>query len=307
MNACATRRVRGVAIPETALVVGLFLMILYGVVEYAIIGYEQVSADGATFIGAHDTVARFGGPTSANNSYTQTVVRALFSGLRQATVTSVPNNGSYETDISYPSPPGGLAGLLPSSLDTVSRTIEPSRSVANPNTPVGTCATGAIALANGQTAAVTGGAVNLLQGAVGSTGGLFSLGQASGQTVVNLSGSSVLTRVALLQNVQTQLQATTLLLSALSALNVGGLLTPVSATLRPLLDQALTGTLTQGAVTAASSSLSGVLGLLGALIPGLTGALNPLLGGPGGGALMTLSNSVAAVTALDAAAPTVCP
>lgn len=44
---------RGTALPETALTIGLALLLVLGAAQMAIIGYTQISADGAAFIAAH--------------------------------------------------------------------------------------------------------------------------------------------------------------------------------------------------------------------------------------------------------------
>lgn len=43
----------GAALPETALILSLSLILLFGASQMAIIGYTQASADGASFVGAH--------------------------------------------------------------------------------------------------------------------------------------------------------------------------------------------------------------------------------------------------------------
>ncbi len=48
-------RARGAALPETALVLTLMLALLMGGLRTAIVGYEQISADGAAFYHAHQT------------------------------------------------------------------------------------------------------------------------------------------------------------------------------------------------------------------------------------------------------------
>lgn len=47
-------RTRGTALPETALTMGLALLIVLGAAQMAIIGYTQISADGAAFVAAHE-------------------------------------------------------------------------------------------------------------------------------------------------------------------------------------------------------------------------------------------------------------
>ncbi|MEA2663761.1 MAG: hypothetical protein QOI11_705 [Candidatus Eremiobacteraeota bacterium] len=47
---------RGAALPETVVVLGLSLTLLYGTFELGLIGYTQLSADGAAFVAAHAAV-----------------------------------------------------------------------------------------------------------------------------------------------------------------------------------------------------------------------------------------------------------
>jgi hypothetical protein len=47
-------RTRGTALPETALTIGLSLLLVLGAAQMAIIGYTQISADGAAFVAAHE-------------------------------------------------------------------------------------------------------------------------------------------------------------------------------------------------------------------------------------------------------------
>ncbi len=49
------RRQRGAALPETALVLTLVLMVVIGAIRVALVGYQQVSVDGAAFFNAHQT------------------------------------------------------------------------------------------------------------------------------------------------------------------------------------------------------------------------------------------------------------
>ena len=46
---------RGTALPETAMVIGIALVIMLGAVQTTVIGFSQVSADGAAFVAAHTT------------------------------------------------------------------------------------------------------------------------------------------------------------------------------------------------------------------------------------------------------------
>ena len=53
---------RGVALPETALMMGLFFLLLFGSINMALLGFSQMEADGATYIAARAAVAN---PSSA--------------------------------------------------------------------------------------------------------------------------------------------------------------------------------------------------------------------------------------------------
>lgn len=65
---------RGTALPETALTIGLALLLVLGAAQMAIIGYTQISADGAAFIAAHTQVQN----PSANG---ETVAHSVFSNV----------------------------------------------------------------------------------------------------------------------------------------------------------------------------------------------------------------------------------
>ena len=45
-------RSRGNAVPETAMTMGLVLLVLLGLVKLTLVGYEQSEADGAAFVAA---------------------------------------------------------------------------------------------------------------------------------------------------------------------------------------------------------------------------------------------------------------
>ncbi|HZO95174.1 MAG TPA: hypothetical protein VFB22_15620 [Candidatus Baltobacteraceae bacterium] len=47
-------RVRGSALPETAVCIGVALTLLFGALEFALLGYDQVNADGAAWLAAHE-------------------------------------------------------------------------------------------------------------------------------------------------------------------------------------------------------------------------------------------------------------
>lgn len=65
---------RGTALPETALTIGLALLLVLGAAQMAIIGYTQISADGAAFVAAHTEAQN----STANGVNTATGVFSQF-------------------------------------------------------------------------------------------------------------------------------------------------------------------------------------------------------------------------------------
>jgi hypothetical protein len=72
---------RGAAMPETVIVLGLSLTLLFGTFELGLIGYTQLSADGAAFVAAHasvlgnDPVAAIASPFPIANGANVTVTQ----------------------------------------------------------------------------------------------------------------------------------------------------------------------------------------------------------------------------------------
>ena len=58
---------RGSALPETALVLTLMLSLIVGALRIALVGYQQVAADGAAFYHAHQTGIAGTYPDNAQN------------------------------------------------------------------------------------------------------------------------------------------------------------------------------------------------------------------------------------------------
>src|SRR5271165_5015655 len=61
--------IRGAALVETALVVGVVLVMVLGAVQIGVIGYLQMTADAASFVNAHQNVVGVssGSPASATS------------------------------------------------------------------------------------------------------------------------------------------------------------------------------------------------------------------------------------------------
>lgn len=68
------RSTRGTALPETALTIGLALLLVLGAAQMTLIGYTQISADGAAFVAAHTQAQN----PSANGQTTATSVFSNF-------------------------------------------------------------------------------------------------------------------------------------------------------------------------------------------------------------------------------------
>jgi hypothetical protein len=117
---------RGNALPETALVVSLALLLLLGAVQQAILGFDQIAADGASFMGAEKSVQLRGG--SASLADAQAVVAALFPKVTQSDVTiaqSTSGQALFETDVSEQVSTFHVPGMqMPSSITIQSRDVE---------------------------------------------------------------------------------------------------------------------------------------------------------------------------------------
>lgn len=84
---------RGAALPETALVLGLSLVLMLGAVQSTILGYSQVSADGAAFVAAHSTAIN----SSASGS---SVVASVFPNFSPDSVNVSAGTGTQQATIS---------------------------------------------------------------------------------------------------------------------------------------------------------------------------------------------------------------
>jgi hypothetical protein len=99
-----TARVRGNALPETALVMALVLLLLSAAIQTAMAAYVQVSADGAAFASAHSTVQHYGAPNAATDptvtTLAQTIAHSIFSHIKTTDVAvKNPDNASLETTV----------------------------------------------------------------------------------------------------------------------------------------------------------------------------------------------------------------
>ena len=236
----------------------LLLLVVYGIVEIALAAFYQISADGASFVGAQ----KFGRPCGCDSSLTsaRTIATSIFSHVGSANVgvaTPGPSSTSsavFEANVSHRIGTIGVPGFA-SSLAINSRTIEPGVGSTTSLGPINFCskASGsspAFSLAN----TVNGGAPGVAPIVNESTG------------AVNLSAMTA--HVADLQNVSSGLSSVTAGLNQLNSvlaqvaaiplvgsLVQGVLNTALSAT-QPVLNAALAGTSSGASIAALTSSLN---------------------------------------------------
>jgi hypothetical protein len=104
---------RGSVLPETALMLSVALLIVLGSAQVAIIGYSQVSADGAAFVAAHARSVN----TSVNVT---TAVATAFPQLAPSSVTATPGAGLLQQGVVTKSVGGFL--LLPGAASSYALT-----------------------------------------------------------------------------------------------------------------------------------------------------------------------------------------
>ncbi|HET7815142.1 MAG TPA: TadE family protein [Candidatus Baltobacteraceae bacterium] len=88
-----TRFSRGAALVETALSVSLVLMLVLGTAQMALIGYNQISADGAAFIASHTAAAD---PSASPDA----VAHSVFNNIPASAVTPSPASGMAQYSVS---------------------------------------------------------------------------------------------------------------------------------------------------------------------------------------------------------------
>jgi hypothetical protein len=121
---------RGAALPETALVLTLLLMVVIGAIRVSVIGYQQVSADGAAFFNAHETGLKQTYPGIATQLDPQAATENVFprNATGDTTITpqtyappsvTLPNYGFDQTNNRH----GGASLIQPlQTISTVTRT-----------------------------------------------------------------------------------------------------------------------------------------------------------------------------------------
>lgn len=121
---------RGNALPETVLVIGLFSLVMFGAVNMAILGYNQVEADGVTYVAARAAAAH---PTNAPSAVASALA-GVFPNVQPSALTiEGPTNGMVQVVYQGTSPGLTLLGGNTGSFNVFSRDAEASFSTT-PNT-----------------------------------------------------------------------------------------------------------------------------------------------------------------------------
>ena len=123
------KRQRGVALPETALMIGLALLLILGAAQLAILSVTQLSADGGAFVAAHMLAEE---PTSSPLATVQGIFPGIKAGnlsasnagpnLEQATVTTSAGGFSLPGFPSSFSITGSDLEIAPASVDAAAQT-----------------------------------------------------------------------------------------------------------------------------------------------------------------------------------------
>ncbi len=115
---------RGVAIPETALMIGFTMLVLFAAVRLALVAYLQTQTDGSAYIAAHTVGQNPQSSLAADQTYAAKVVQSVFphvaaSGLGLATTAGTVSGSAVQTADGLPLPGA------PSTIALTSHTIEP--------------------------------------------------------------------------------------------------------------------------------------------------------------------------------------
>ncbi len=95
---------RGAALPETALVLTIMLSLIVGALRIALVGYEQVAADGAAFYHAHQTGIKGTYPDNATGLDPDDATHKAFGQSQTATIASstyMPPKANVDTSYGF--------------------------------------------------------------------------------------------------------------------------------------------------------------------------------------------------------------
>ncbi len=274
---------RANAVPETALVIALVLLVLFGAVQQAIFAFYQVSADGASFMGAQKAVALKGAAATQSNA--QNIAASLFTRIAKSSViaaagTSPSGQPLFETDVVTSVPTLSLPGF-PATIPIQSRTVEPGVGTPAPLICGKNTGSGNIFFFTNELTKGTTPLINMATGAVSTTGLTQHVADLQG---VSSSLGALVPAVTALSGV---------LSNATVKLFLGSLGTTITAELGTTLTDAVNGAGTAQFNTD-YQALSTSLGLL-ATSPAVT-LINTLLQGLGLSGLSNLTALIGAIT-----------
>lgn len=93
---------RGVALPETAMIIGMALMLIFGIAELALLGFAQAQVEGAAFVAAHSAAINSSGDPATDKTYAMSILASPFPQVRASDV-----------DLTYPaSAPGTIQAVV---------------------------------------------------------------------------------------------------------------------------------------------------------------------------------------------------
>lgn len=74
----------GTTLPETLIVIGIVLALLFGVTQLTLLGYNQSAAVGAAFVGAHAAGINSSGSAATDQTYAQGIIAPPFPNVAKA-------------------------------------------------------------------------------------------------------------------------------------------------------------------------------------------------------------------------------
>ncbi len=262
---------RGNALPETALVMPLLLMVIYGIIQIALTAFYQISADGASFMGAQKSVALDG--ASASLSSARTIATGIFSHVASGDIgvaTPGPTSTAsavFEANVSKTAPNIGVPGWA-NQITIQSRTIAPGVGTASSVGPVQFCSqtsggSPAFSLAN-----TVNGVAQGVTPIVNETTGAVNVSALTAH-VADLQGVS--NGLAGVQTGVSQLSSTLSQISALPGLGAltNGVLNTLLTAIQPVLNAALAGTSSSASISGLSTSINTVLQPIEAVLSAL--------------------------------------
>jgi hypothetical protein len=81
---------RGTALIETSLTIGIVLMVLFGTIQFGILGFTQVAGDGAAFVAAHTYAQN----PSRGGAYAASTATGAFDKIPAGAITVTPQGGT---------------------------------------------------------------------------------------------------------------------------------------------------------------------------------------------------------------------